>query len=700
MRKYFFLFYFLVSAHSLFSQEIPQGTKDNQNQLEQNIENIIESNDNPDIDYTNLIDALNNYKTNPINLNNTNPEELKELGLLSDIQINNLFTHLRVNGKLIVIYELQSIEGFQKQDIDRILPFVFVEDNLQNLNISLSEVFKRGKNTIDLRVQKVLEPQLGYSPISDSLLAAKPNSRYLGNSYKYFARYRFNYGNRVQWGITGEKDPGEEFFKGSQKNGFDFNSGYIFFKNVKKIKALAIGDFRAQFGQGLTLWTDIAFAKTSDILQFKKSAKGIRGFNSINENQYLRGAGITYEVYKNIEISLIGSRKYRDGNVPVIDSLNSISSDEFTSFQLSGFHRTPSEMQDKKTIRETLLASNLTYKTRSFSLGATGLIMEFNKRFSASTDLYNSFNFAGTYNANLGLDFNYVYKNVNTYGEFAQSINGGKALILGSIISLDPKFFINVLYRNYDKSYQAIYTRAIGETIGTQNEQGLLAGFNFKPTNTFNLSGYIDKFKFPYLRYRADAPSNGYDFLVLADWSPTKKIQLTGRFRKRIKPRNTPGTNDLTIDELTDVEQNNFRFNFTYTILPGVRIKNRVEFNSVFPGDTKAKAFLFYQDLNLKNPGSKLSLNLRYAIFDAPDYDARVYMLETDVPYSFSYPSLIGKGQRWYALINYDLTKHIELWLRYSQTYYQGANYVNQGSLNESKGSVRSEIKLHFRYNF
>ena len=59
--------FFIISILG-FSQEIPQGTKDNQNQLEQNIENIIESNDNPDIDYTNLIDALNNFKTNPINL--------------------------------------------------------------------------------------------------------------------------------------------------------------------------------------------------------------------------------------------------------------------------------------------------------------------------------------------------------------------------------------------------------------------------------------------------------------------------------------------------------------------------------------------------------------------------------------------------------------------------------------------------------
>ena len=238
-----------------FSQDLPQGKKDQQNNIEQNIENIIENTDNPDLDYTNLIDVLNNFKTNPINLNKTTPEELKDLGLLSDIQINNYFSHIKKNGNLMVIYELQSIDGFSLDVIDKISPYIYVNDNFQNLNISFKELFKRGKSTIDLRTQRVLENQVGYSPASDSLLAAKPNSRYLGNAYRNFARYRFNYGNKVQWGFTGEKDQGEEFFKGSQKQGFDFYSGYVYLKNINKFKAITVGDFRAQFGQGLVLWT-------------------------------------------------------------------------------------------------------------------------------------------------------------------------------------------------------------------------------------------------------------------------------------------------------------------------------------------------------------------------------------------------------------------------------------------------------------
>lgn len=678
----------------------PPVLKDEQNQIEQNIENIIEGNDNPDLDYTNLLDALSSFRQNKINLNKTSPDELRELGLLSDLQIASLFRHIQSNGKLIVIYELQSIDGFNKEDIEKILPFVYVSDRFKSLNISFDELWKYGKNSIDIRTQRILEDQVGFSPISDSLLNLNPNSRYLGDPYRHFFRYRFNYNNKIQWGFTGEKDAGEEFFRGSQPNGFDFYSGYVSLRNVGKLKSLNIGDFHAQFGQGLILWTDLAFGKTTDIIQFKRSAKGMRAYNSINENQYLRGAGVTYEVIKNVEVSLIGSRKFRDATVNTsTDTTDAFAADEFTNFQLTGFHRTPNELESRNSLREDLLAGNISYKTKNLMLGITGVNINYNKDFAQSTRLYNLYNFSGRNLANAGFDFNYIYRNINLYGEHARSSNGGNATVAGALVSLDPKFFIHILYRNYSKDYQTIYTRGVGETVGTQNEKGILTGFNFKPKQTLTFSGYIDRFEFPFVRFRLDIPSSGYDFLFLADWSPTKKIQLNARYRKRLRPRNLSGS-ETPINQIAEVEQDNYRFNFVYSILPGLRLKNRLEINNVDAGNGIKRAYMVYQDINFKPKNTKLSFTARYALFDAPDFDARVFMLETDVPYSFSFPSLIGRGQRFYAMINYDVSRNLEVWVRYAQTYYEGESILNRGTLNESNGPLRSELKLHLRYKF
>jgi len=54
---------------------------------------------------------------------------LQALHLLSDIQISNLTDHIIKYGKLITIYELQTIDGFDLQTIRKLLPYIKVNAN-------------------------------------------------------------------------------------------------------------------------------------------------------------------------------------------------------------------------------------------------------------------------------------------------------------------------------------------------------------------------------------------------------------------------------------------------------------------------------------------------------------------------------------------------------------------------------------------
>ncbi len=51
-------------------------------------------------------------------------------------------------------------------------------------------------------------------------------------------------------------------------------------------------------------------------------------------------------------------------------------------------------------------------------------------------------------------------------------------------------------------------------------------------------------------------------------------------------------------------------------------------------------------------------------------------------------------------MIDYNLTRNIELWLRYSQTYYDNKDIISEGSLTEIKGNTKSEIKAQIRFKF
>ena len=94
---------FVFLAISIFAQE-------RNDIIQQRIEFISEQLESESIDLTNLIEQLNFYYDEPININTTNGLDLEDLGLLTDVQINDLILHRKVFGKFISIYELQSLK--------------------------------------------------------------------------------------------------------------------------------------------------------------------------------------------------------------------------------------------------------------------------------------------------------------------------------------------------------------------------------------------------------------------------------------------------------------------------------------------------------------------------------------------------------------------------------------------------------------
>ncbi|MES2837244.1 MAG: helix-hairpin-helix domain-containing protein [Bacteroidota bacterium] len=674
-------------------------TPKEENIIEQRIEQVAENNEDTEIDYTNLVEQLYYFIKNPINLNSASREELLSLNLLTDIQINNLLQHIKKNGRLITIYELQSIDGFELDDIQKILPYIRVTDNFETPHLSWSEMQKYGQHSVLMRYTRNLEKQLGYSPISDSLLAEKPNSRYLGDPNRVFLRYRFNYSNNISWGVTGEKDAGEQFFKGVNKNGFDFYSAHAFIRNFGKIKAVAIGDYLAQFGQGLTYWGGQAFGKSPDPMMIKRSARGISPYASINEALYLRGAAVAVEVAPKIVTTAFFSRRKIDANSSLVDTTDNFVQ-EISSLQISGFHRTPNEVADKNVITQQVMGGNVSYKGNQLQLGGTFVAQEYSAELNKNLQVYNQFDFTGRKNWVGGVDYNYIWRNVNLFGESSRSANGGLATQNGAIVSLDPRFAVSFLYRNYQRNFQPVLSNAINESTFNINEKGLMAGFVLKPKNYLSIAGYFDRFAFPWLRSSTVSPSYGFDYLAQLNYTPSKKLDMYIRYRHRVKQENT-SAEIPTIDYLENTTQERFRFNATYTVSPSVKFRNRVE----IAGFTKGKAnrelgYLVYQDIVYKAIGSKVSFSFRYSLFQCETFDTRIYAYENSVLYAFSIPGLSGKGSRTYLTVNWDVARNVELWLRVAQTYYYDRDVISEGSLEEIQKPHKTEFIGQVRFKF
>ncbi len=664
------------------------------NATEQKIEKLAE-NAGEDVDANTLLDKLNYYRNHHINLNHTTQQELQDLLLLNDIQIAAILSHITEFGNFLNIQELQTIDALDLETIFRILPFVTVDETQLFENISLKKIFTGGKNTVVIRGTQVMENQLGFENQNDSNYLS--NKSYAGSPQKIYARYRYTFGNRISLGFTGEKDAGEQFFKGNQKQGFDFNSAHLFIKGKGLIRTLALGDYHAEYGQGVVLHSGLAFGKSADVLNIKKNARGIIPYTSADENLFLRGGALALG-YKKFQLDAFYSSHKIDGHVLAnADSLTA--QDIISSFQTDGNHRTYSEYSNRHTVTESHIGGHLSYKSNNLTLGVTALKTKFSLPRIPTAYLYNKYDFSGDKNFNSGFDYSYLYRNVSLFGEVGRSMNGGMGYLNGALVSLDPRFALTILHRHFDRDYQALMSAAISENTRNQNETGTMIGISAKPIRFFQINAYYDMFSFPWLRYQVDAPTKGYEYLAQIDYAPNKIFDAYFRVKQQNKPEDFPGT-DVLINGLQDVKQTNYRFNIRYKISKEFTLSNRIEYVTLEKRSIGIqKGYLIYQDINFKPMKSKMSVSLSYILFDTDSYDTRIYALETDVLYAYSIPSYYYRGSKYYFVVHYSIARGIDFWVRLARTSYDNQQTVGS-SLDLINASHKTEVKAQIRFEF
>ncbi len=713
MRRALIAWLLILSVNAVYAQE--KSDFEETEFIEQIVEFFLDNNEDSDLDYASLYDDFTDLYNRPLNLNHASKDQLEGLYILNDLQINNLLLHIETAGKLMSTLELQSVTGFDLETIKKILPFVKVSMEFDQPRLNPKEILKNGKHEIFIRYTRIIEEQKGYTP-PDTNSDGSLTSRYLGSPDKLYTRYRFKYATNISWGFVGEKDAGEEFYSGTNAvnnwyefyKGFDFYSGHIFLKDIGPLKHLAIGDYQLQIGQGLTIWSGFARnkSKTNDVVAIKRNAQILRPYTSVNESDFLRGVASTV-MFKGIELTGFFSQKRVDANISLIDSLSD-EIQEVSSIQITGFHRTESEVFDEKSIVEQLYGGRLGYSRRSLNIGFTAVGSVLSTDLNRNLRTYNQFEFSARQNFNLGLDYNYVFQNMNLFGEISLSENGGMAQLYGLLMSMDPRLTLTALYRNYQRHYQSTYAKGFGETSKTLNEKGLYVGLEIKPNGRWTIRSYYDIFSFPWLRSTIDAPSRGNEFLVELSYKPNKEMEMYLRYKDEKKQYNT--REDVNgIDYLEDRKRQLLRYDIKYKLTKTLKLRNRVDLAYYRLGDDpRESGYMIMQDVTYKPLKGPVSVTLRYALFETESSNTRIYMYEHDVLYSSYIHSFAGKGGRFYVVLRYKVRRGIDIWVKYSQRYdvqagsisFAAAGDVIGSGLNEVNGGKYSEIKAQVRFKF
>lgn len=679
--KLFYCYLFVVcGCMDLFSQN-----EDKTQAIEEYIADIFEqytSETEEDLNYELFYEQLLELFSQPVDLNNATRETLEMMPFLSDIKIENILYYVYKFGPLRTIYELQLIEGLDMTDIRYMLPFVTIgRQNKVTSPIRLDEVFKYGRNEVLCSFSKGLEKKAGYSGTDND------SSCYRGNNlYNYF-KYRFEYKDRVMLNFTAEKDAGEEGLKVNHSL-YDFYSASLQIKGIGLIKNIIIGDYQAGFGRGLVIKQAFTSGKSSAATQILSVGNGFKSHRSTNEYNFLRGCALTIE-RRYVNVHLFYSNKPVDG---------SVHENSFSGFYQTGYHRTEAEFQKKNTIQQVLYGGNITLTGHSTQLGITSVFMQLDHELVLKEKPYNLFYFQGNKQLVTGINYRVKWKKFNLFGEGAIT-NNSFSTINGLTFSPVPRVNAALLYRNYSPEFNAVFASAFSEGSGVSNERGLYFGVEMTPFKYWKLTAYADSYQFPWIKYDIDMPGNGKDFLLQADFSPSRRVDMFWRLRYEQNLKNLSGS-----DQTTAVILQNSKSSLRYQL---VFASGNFTLKSIFEGNLikRGREALTYglaalQELSYSRQGFPLSFDVRYLIFDAVDYDNRIYTYEKDVLNSFSSPNFSGLGSRYYVNLKYSLTRNISVWLKFSQNIFAD-DRESIGSENELiSGNKKTEIKCLFRWKF
>jgi DNA uptake protein ComE-like DNA-binding protein len=673
----------LISVILLVSPATAQD-KDLSSLISDIAESVADKTENEDETMTmeQLMEHYTHLAENPLNINTATAEELALLMIPSDFQIFSLTEYIKEFGALMSVHELLLVPGFDEEIVSRITPFVTTDAvEKPSFKPSLGDMLTKGNSVLLMRSARTLETRKGYMHDDSG------SQRYEGSPYGFFTRYKYRYGNKLQIGITADKDAGEEFFKGSNRQGFDFYSFHLMLNERKYLKRLIIGDYRANFGQGLALWNGFSLGKSADVHSVKKRNNGFSAYSSADEVTFMRGIASTLQ-FGSWEFSPFVSYGKIDATME---------DDGYTSLSANGMHRTPNEINRKNALSETVAGMNIGYGKTFWRVGATALYGRYGGEDYRDIRPYSRFNLHKPSNADFAVDYRMIIKNISLFGEAAISSNGGKALLAGITADVNHRLQFSSLYRNYQTYYQAVYSNAFGENSSTANEQGLYFGLSFLPHKNWKISAFFDSYSFPWLRYGIDSPSSGWDYLVQANYTPNNDFDVRIKIQRDKTMKNMSGG---TVSPVQNVERTRALLQASYRLSPELSLNSRLAFAFFSPElQDNEKGFLMSQDIKYQPRSIPLSFAVRYAMFDTDSWNTRLYVYESDILYAFSIPAYSDRGSRYYLNIGYKMSNTVQFWFKISQTYYFDREEISSG-LSAIAGNKQTDVKFQTQIKF
>ncbi len=638
-----------------------------------------------DAEHSELLELIQDLLSHPLDLNQASIDELLQIPNLTHRIAQNIINHRAEHGSFESTENLLDVSGIGPVTYERIRPYVIVTTENSR---GMSRFFDRAAWIKDSRFEafsrfrRVLQEQDGTSR-PDSL------GGFLGAPFSYYQRYQYR-SRHLSMNLTQDKDPGEPF---SFPSGFDHSTLHFAIQNRGGLQALIIGDYSVSFGQGLLIWSGGSFGKSSNSIGgLIKNERGVRPYTSAQESSGFRGVAVT--VGENLQFTGFYSDRKRTASEVDEKSVNFPTS--------SGLHRTTNETDRRNNLGQETYGGRIRAIFKLGTIGFSAFHNRFDRNIATGDNPYQRGLFSGRERSGYATDFRIQLDRLQLFGEAAYTDNGGYGWITGATFQADSQTDIALSYRSYNPFLQSFFGSGFGEQSGIpRNETGYYLGLKHSLNNQFQIYSYIDYFQFPSPRFQTTQPTSGLDSLLRLEYQPNRSLNVYTLFRLKIKEQEVREV-DLYGREyriIADHIRSNIRIHTEYQLSQRLRLRFRFDLTrtQTATGDT-FWGTLLYKDFRF-SPFSKFRIDARITLFDADDFESRVYQFENDLLYVLSNTMLFNRGQRIYMLLHYRPVHFFEVWVKAATTVYEN-RYVIGSGLNQITGKRRSDVGFQIRLKF
>lgn len=668
--------------------------------LESILEKILPAQYEEDVDVEQVYENLLQFYLEPLNLNEASADELRQFFFLSERQINNLIRYREYYGYFLSQYELALIPSLDQQSIQSLLPFISIQPPQDRYLTLRKRIQKASNRYLLLRQNIILEAKKGYLA-NDSLLASEDHRYYQGSPQHLYARMRISQPGSISMGFTLEKDAGEKvaWDKDHHKYGADFFSGHFQIEKAGPVEQLMIGDYSFQAGQQMVFGSGLGLGKGAlTVRSVGRSQHGIRPYTSSTEGGFFRGVATAWKApvakqYLKFTALYSANRQhakiYNDPNTQT---------NHFRSFDLSGLHRNSSELLDRKQVQVNHLGGNFHFTNRyqNFQLGLNFLHTAFSLPMIPLDAPYKKHDFRGDRHSIGSAYFSYQFQHWHSFAEVARSYGDHYGMVAGVNGVLNSYLESVWLYRNYSPGFYSLYGNTFGESTRNANEEGLYWGLKLEPMARLSLSAYYDLFRFPWLRYRVDAPSRGHEYLLRAAYQLSRSTHLLLQYRQENKGINVT-SDSLAFRRVGEGIRKNLVFHLEHSLSEWVSFKTKIHSSNYSLADSLTRGWVVAQDVSYTV--GRWKADARLALINTDDYNNRQYLYENDMLYAFSVPAYSGQGISYYLLMRYKINRYVSSWVRWGRTIYDDREVIGTG-MEEIAGNWRTQLKFQLMFKF